>query len=77
MTERDAEAAWAAVETLGRRPGAAAIRPLFAADPDRPARMTRRAAPAVADTGAFASVAPTASALAVGRVMAKGQDSTD
>ncbi|SNX70410.1 predicted MFS family arabinose efflux permease [Cereibacter ovatus] len=40
-------------------------------------RMTRRAAPAVADTGAFASVAPTASALAVGRVMAKGQDSTD
>ena len=44
MTERDAEAAWAAVETLGRRPGAAAIRPLFAADPDRPARMTRRAA---------------------------------
>lgn len=44
MTERDAEAAWAAVETLGRRAGAAAIRPLFAADPDRPARMTRRAA---------------------------------
>ncbi len=44
MTERDAEAAWAAVETLGRRPGAAAIRPLFAADPNRPARMTRRGA---------------------------------
>lgn len=32
-------------------------------------RMTRRAAPAVADTGSFATVAPTASSVAVGAVM--------
>ncbi|WP_137126716.1 glucose-6-phosphate isomerase [Roseomonas sp. HF4] len=43
MPRHAAEAAWSVVEALGRRPGAAAIRPLFAAAPDRPARMTRRA----------------------------------
>jgi glucose-6-phosphate isomerase len=39
-----ADAAWSALLALGRRPGAAAIRPLFAADPDRPARRTHRGA---------------------------------
>ncbi|WP_096785612.1 MFS transporter [Rhodobacter sp. CZR27] len=40
-------------------------------------RMTQRAAPAVADTGAFASVAPTASSIAVGMVMERGQETAD
>lgn len=43
MPSRDTDAAWAALGVLGRRPGAAAIRPLFAADPDRFARFSRRA----------------------------------
>ena len=38
---RDAE--WTRVEQLARAPGAAAIRPLFAADPERAARLTFRA----------------------------------
>ena len=37
------DAAWSALDALAHRPGAAAIRPLFAADPDRSARMTHRA----------------------------------
>ncbi len=36
--------AWTAVEELGRRPGASAIRPLFAADPGRFARFHHRGA---------------------------------
>lgn len=40
-------------------------------------RMTQRAAPAVADTGAFATLAPTASALAVGTMMEQGQEGVD
>ncbi|MBR0683787.1 glucose-6-phosphate isomerase [Roseomonas eburnea] len=43
MPSRDIDAAWAALEALGRRPGATAIRPLFAADPGRFARFSRRA----------------------------------
>jgi len=39
-----AERAWSALIALGRRPGAAAIRPLFAADPGRSARFSRRGA---------------------------------
>jgi glucose-6-phosphate isomerase len=35
--------AWAALESLARRPGAAAIRPLFAADANRAAAFTRTA----------------------------------
>jgi len=49
MTSMTAEAAWSALEALGRRPGAAAIRPLFAADPDRFARMSRRGAELLLD----------------------------
>jgi len=42
--ESDAsKAAWAALMELAARPGAAAIRPLFAADPDRFARYSRQA----------------------------------
>jgi glucose-6-phosphate isomerase len=37
------EAAWAAVEALAQAPGGAAIRPLFAADPDRFGHMSHRA----------------------------------
>ncbi|MBP0462418.1 glucose-6-phosphate isomerase [Roseomonas sp. PWR1] len=59
MNDADIQAAWAAVETLGRRPGAAAIRPLFAADPDRPARMTRRGAGLTLDVSRTA-IAPAA-----------------
>lgn len=43
MAEESRQAAWAAVRALGRQPGAAAIRPLFAADPRRAARFTWRA----------------------------------
>jgi glucose-6-phosphate isomerase len=43
MPSSDVEAAWAVVETLGRQPGAASVRALFAADPGRAARMTHRA----------------------------------
>lgn len=42
MAKTNTEAAWAALEALGRRPRAAAIRPLFAADPQRFARFSRR-----------------------------------
>lgn len=49
MPSSKVEAAWAVVEALGRRPGAAAIRPLFAADPDRAARMTRCAGDVLLD----------------------------
>ncbi len=41
--------AWAAVEALGARPGAAAIRPLFAADPRRFARFSHRAGDLLVD----------------------------
>lgn len=37
------EAAWGALDSLAKAPGAAAIRPLFAADPDRFARYSRQA----------------------------------
>jgi glucose-6-phosphate isomerase len=43
------EQAWVAVEALGRRPGAAAIRPLFAADPRRFARFSHRAGDLLVD----------------------------
>ena len=38
------ETAWSILTSLARRPGAAAIRPLFATDPDRFARFSRRGA---------------------------------
>jgi len=43
MPDTSAEAAWAELDRLAREPGAGAIRAFFAADPDRPARMTHRA----------------------------------
>ncbi|HWT09146.1 MAG TPA: glucose-6-phosphate isomerase [Roseomonas sp.] len=49
MPSSKVEAAWAVIEALGRRPGAAAIRPFFAADPQRAARMTHRAGDVLLD----------------------------
>ncbi|WP_338147244.1 glucose-6-phosphate isomerase [Neoroseomonas oryzicola] len=43
------DAAWSALDALARRPGAAAIRPLFDADPGRFARMSRRAGDVLVD----------------------------
>ncbi len=43
------DSAWSALDALAHRPGAAAIRPLFTAAPDRPARMTRRAGDVMLD----------------------------
>ncbi len=45
----DDSEAWAAVARQAARPDAAAIRARFAADPDRPARYTFRAAGLVLD----------------------------
>ena len=49
MADATLQAAWGAVQALGRREGAAAIRPLFAADRDRAARCTRRGADILLD----------------------------
>jgi glucose-6-phosphate isomerase len=43
MTKDESEAAWAALMALAARPDAAAIRPLFAADPNRFARFSHQA----------------------------------
>jgi glucose-6-phosphate isomerase len=43
MAENRSEAAWAALMALAARPDAAAIRPLFAADPERFVRFSRQA----------------------------------
>ena len=42
MADETLRSAWAAVQALGERPGVAAIRPLFAADPSRARRFARR-----------------------------------
>ena len=49
MVEHAREAAWAALMALAARPDAAAIRPLFAADPDRFARFSRQAGDVLLD----------------------------
>ena len=49
MADDVREAAWAALMALAERPGAAAIRPLFAADPDRFARFSRQAGDVLLD----------------------------
>src|SRR4051794_17906933 len=41
--------AWAAIDALAARPGAAAIRPLFAADPERFRRYAHRAGDLLVD----------------------------
>jgi hypothetical protein len=43
MVENARENAWSALMALAARPDAAAIRPLFAHDPDRFARFSRQA----------------------------------
>ncbi|MBW8268259.1 glucose-6-phosphate isomerase [Caldovatus aquaticus] len=48
-TDTAREQAWARVEALGARPGARAIRPLFAADPRRFARFAHRAGDLLVD----------------------------
>lgn len=49
MPETTTEAAWGTVEALARRPGASAIRPLFAGDAARFARFSRRAGDVLLD----------------------------
>lgn len=49
MIKDESEAAWAALMALAVRPGAAAIRPLFAADLDRFARYSRTAGDVLLD----------------------------
>ena len=49
MPETTTEVAWGTVEALARRPGASAIRPLFAADAARFARFSRRAGDVLLD----------------------------
>lgn len=49
MIKDESEAAWAALMALAARPGAAAIRPLFAADLDRFARYSRTAGDVLLD----------------------------
>jgi glucose-6-phosphate isomerase len=49
MHHDEADAAWSALMALARRPEARAIRPLFAADPDRAARRTHRAGDVLLD----------------------------
>jgi osmotically-inducible protein OsmY len=49
MAEDKSEAAWAALRALAARPGAAAIRPLFDADPNRFARFSRQAGDVLLD----------------------------
>jgi glucose-6-phosphate isomerase len=49
MAEDQSEAAWAALMALAARPGAAEIRPLFAADPNRFARFSRQAGDVLLD----------------------------
>lgn len=49
MIKDESEAAWAALMALAARPGAAAVRPLFAADLDRFARYSRTAGDVLLD----------------------------
>jgi glucose-6-phosphate isomerase len=49
MADDAREAAWAALMELAAKPDAAAIRPLFAADPDRFARFSRQAGDVLLD----------------------------
>ncbi|MFN6253149.1 MAG: glucose-6-phosphate isomerase [Acetobacteraceae bacterium] len=49
MIDDAREAAWAALMALAERPDAAAIRPLFAADPDRFGRFSRQAGDVLLD----------------------------
>src|SRR5690349_10146510 len=64
-------AAWAEIERLGARPGADAIRPLFAADPGRFARFHRRAGSLLLD---FSKTAISDEVLAALLALARAAD---
>ena len=63
MAEDRSEAAWAAVLALAAGPDAAAIRPLFVADPDRFARFSRQAGDVLLDFSKTAISAAVLNAL--------------
>jgi glucose-6-phosphate isomerase len=71
MAEDKSEAAWAALEALAARPGAAEIRPLFAADPDRFARYSRQAGDVLLD---FSKIALSDEVLAALLALAEARD---
>jgi glucose-6-phosphate isomerase len=71
MAEDKSEAAWAALMALAARPDAAAIRPLFAADPDRFARFSRQAGDILLD---FSKTALSDEVLAALLALAEARD---
>ena len=71
MTKDESEAAWAALMALAARPDAAAIRPLFAADPDRFARYSRQAGDVLLD---FSKTALSDEVLAALLALAEARD---
>jgi glucose-6-phosphate isomerase len=71
MAEDKSEAAWAALRALAARPGAAAIRPLFDADPNRFARFSRQAGDVLLD---FSKTAQSDEVLAALLALAEARD---
>ncbi|MFM8616556.1 MAG: glucose-6-phosphate isomerase, partial [Alphaproteobacteria bacterium] len=71
MAEDKSEAAWAALMALAARPGAAEIRPLFAAYPDRFARYSRQAGDVLLD---FSKTALSDEVLAALLALAEARD---
>jgi glucose-6-phosphate isomerase len=71
MAEDTSEAAWTALMDLAARPGAAAIRPLFAADPDRFARFSRKAGDILLD---FSKTAISEDVLKALQALAQARD---
>jgi len=71
MAGDQSEAAWAALMALAARPGAAEIRPLFAADPDRFARYSRQAGDILSD---FSKTALSDDVLAALLALAEARD---
>ena len=71
MAEDISEAAWSALMALAARPGAAAIRPLFAADPNRFARYSRQAGDVLLD---FSKTAVSDEVLAALLALAEARD---
>lgn len=71
MAEDKSETAWAALMALAGRPGAAAIRPLFAADPNRFARFSRMAGDILID---FSKTALSEAVLAALLTLAEARD---
>ena len=71
MAEDKSEAAWAALMALAARPGAAEIRPLFAADPDRFARFSRQVGDVLFD---FSKTALSDEVLAALLALAEARD---